>query len=161
MRVMKQSKRKSETATVAVLKAKRPEAKSAPVDVPLEGKPESRSEAQASATQTAAASVKKAKVDSVTYTLAANCTVRDSVALQNDLLKLLDDARRVIFDVGAVDRIDTAAMQVLYAFARDRKARGGEVSWQGCTEEFSTAARLLGMKSALGISSAAVSGAAA
>ncbi len=34
-------------------------------------------------------------------------------------------------DVTDVERVDTAALQLLYAFARDRKSRGLDVQWQG------------------------------
>jgi anti-anti-sigma regulatory factor len=96
-----------------------------------------------------------------TYALAASCTVRDSLALKSALLDLLMDQRPVTIDVRAVERIDTAALQVLCAFVRDRKAAGGTVLWIGCTESFCEAIRLLGLQRVLNVPDALLTGAAA
>ena len=93
--------------------------------------------------------------------LTASCTVRDSVALKSSLLDLLMDKRAVTIDVRAIERIDTAALQVLCAFVRDRKAAGGEVLWVGGTESFCEAVRLLGLQSVLGVPDANLTGEAA
>jgi anti-anti-sigma regulatory factor len=95
------------------------------------------------------------------YELTASCTVRDSLALKSALLDLLMDQRPVTIDVRAVERIDTAALQVLCAFVRDRKAAGGQVLWVGCTEIFSEAIRLLGLQQALDVPEPKLLGAAA
>lgn len=95
------------------------------------------------------------------YEISASCTVRDSIALKSALLDLLMDQQPVTIDARAVERIDTAALQVLCAFVRDRKAAGGEVRWEGCTESFSEAIRLLGLQQALGLADAQLTGVAA
>jgi anti-anti-sigma regulatory factor len=95
------------------------------------------------------------------HELTASCTVRDSVALKSALLDLLMDQRPVTIDVRAVERIDTAALQVLCAFVRDRKAAGGQVFWVGCTESFCEALRLLGLQQVLDVPDAQLLGAAA
>jgi anti-anti-sigma regulatory factor len=95
------------------------------------------------------------------YALTASCTVRDSLALKSALLDLLMDQLPVTFDVRAVERIDTAALQVLCAFVRDRKAAGGKVLWVGYTESFCEAIRLLGLQQLLDIPDAQLTGVAA
>jgi anti-anti-sigma regulatory factor len=95
------------------------------------------------------------------YELSASCTVRDSIALKSSLLDLLMDQRPVTIDVRAVERIDTAALQVLCAFVRDRKAAGGKVFWVGCTESFCEAICLLGLQQVLDVPDAQLIGAAA
>jgi anti-anti-sigma regulatory factor len=95
------------------------------------------------------------------YALTASCTVRDSLGLKSALLDLLMDKSPVTIDVRAVERIDTAALQVLCAFVRDRKAAGGNVLWIGCTESFSDAIRLLGLQQVLQLTDAQLKGAAA
>jgi len=92
------------------------------------------------------------------YALTASCTVRDSIALKSALLDLLMDTHAVTIDVRAVERIDTAALQVLCAFVRDRKAAGGSVLWVGYTESFADAVRLLGLQQVLCVTDAQLIG---
>lgn len=96
--------------------------------------------------------------DAPRYALNASCTVRDSIALKSALLDLLADRRPVTIDAGAVERIDTAALQVLCAFARDRKAAGGEVVWTGGTDSFCDAIRLLGLRQLIEVPNARLPG---
>ena len=49
----------------------------------------------------------------------------------------------------APERIDTATLQVLYAFVRDRLAGDREVTWQGVPAALTDAARLLGVRDLL------------
>ena len=96
--------------------------------------------------------------ESHTYAISASCTIRDSIEMKSSLLDLLMDQHPVTIDVRAVERVDTAALQVLCAFVRDRKAAGGEVIWTGFTESFSEAIRLLGLQQALGLTDAQLTG---
>jgi phospholipid transport system transporter-binding protein len=84
------------------------------------------------------------------YRLPVVCTVRESAMLRADLLSLLS-ADEVTLDVGAVERIDTAALQIVFAFVRDRRIAGAAVNWSGDSEGFSEAARLVGLDSMLGV----------
>lgn len=86
--------------------------------------------------------------------LGVNCTVRDCSVLKSELLDLLTHRQPVTIDVTAVERIDTAAMQVLCAFVRDRHAAGGQVLWTGMAPSFAAAVRLLGLKKVLSVSDA-------
>lgn len=63
--------------------------------------------------------------------LAANVGIRDGAALKARLLPLLESPEPIIIDVTDVEHVDTAAMQLLFAFARDRRAAGLAVTWQG------------------------------
>jgi anti-anti-sigma regulatory factor len=99
--------------------------------------------------------------ESTSYVLSASCTVRDCIALRSALLDLLMDPMPVTIDVRAVERIDTAALQLLCAFVRDRQAAGGQILWTGRTESFSEAIRLLGLQKALAVPDALLIGAAA
>jgi anti-anti-sigma regulatory factor len=86
------------------------------------------------------------KLSAPQYTLNSNCTVRDSIALKSALLDLVAERQPVTIDARAVERIDTAALQVLCAFTRDRRAAGGQVIWAGGTDNFCEAIRLLGLQ---------------
>ncbi len=84
-----------------------------------------------------------------TYAVAAECTVADAGALKSELAKLLDNPEAVVLDITAVQRIDTAGLQVISAFVRERASQGRTVEWQGVAPVFSSAVRLLGLDSLL------------
>ncbi len=71
--------------------------------------------------------------------------------LRTTLLKRLTDAGNVPIDARAVRRIDTASLQVLAAFARDRRADGLPVEWVGVPACVTEAAHLLDLTSVLGL----------
>ena len=82
-------------------------------------------------------------------TLGSNCTVKDAAALRQSLCAVLNSEAAVVIDVGAVDRIDTAAIQVLCAFVRQRAADSHGVIWRGIPAAVREAARLLGVSEML------------
>ena len=82
--------------------------------------------------------------------LAAECAIDSADKLKADLLRLKERAG-VSIDASAVQRIDTATLQVLAAFARDRRAVGLPLEWVGVPDAFAEAARLLNLSAALGL----------
>src|ERR1700737_1983716 len=84
-----------------------------------------------------------------TLALAAECTVSDAGSLKERLAGLLDEPQAVTLDITALQRIDTAGMQVITAFVRERAGHGRPVEWQGTAPVLATAARLLGLTSLL------------
>jgi ABC-type transporter Mla MlaB component len=52
-------------------------------------------------------------------------------------------------DVTALQRIDTAGLQLLAAFVRDRRTAGRMVAWRGRSAALDAAAGLLGLDSML------------
>lgn len=81
--------------------------------------------------------------------LDSNCTVKDAAALKQSLCAVLNNEAAVIIDVGSVERIDTAAIQVLCAFVRQRAADAHAVIWQGIPTTLREAAGLLGVSDML------------
>jgi ABC-type transporter Mla MlaB component len=81
--------------------------------------------------------------------LAAHCNVKDAAELKQSLCLHLDAAAAVTLDIGGVERVDTATMQLLCAFARDRSAHQRKVEWLGDTRVVRDAARLLGVEALL------------
>lgn len=71
--------------------------------------------------------------------------------LRAALLKRLTEAGKVQIDAGGVERVDTAGLQVLAAFARDRRADGLAVEWLEVPACLTDAATLLDLTSALGL----------
>ena len=76
-------------------------------------------------------------------------TLRHVTALQAQLAERLDDSGTVQIDASAVERIDTATLQLLAAFVRDLRADGRLVEWTHCSAVLRRAAHSLGLTSAL------------
>jgi ABC-type transporter Mla MlaB component len=87
--------------------------------------------------------------------VAAECTVADAGSLKSGLAKLLESSAAVTLDVSAVQRIDTAGLQVIAAFVRERESHGRQVQWQGSAAALATAARLLGLSALFKLPAAA------
>jgi ABC-type transporter Mla MlaB component len=80
-----------------------------------------------------------------TLALAAECTVSDAGSLKERLAGLVDRPQTVTLDVSALQRIDTAGLQVITAFVLERATNGRPVEWQGTAPVLATAAQLLGL----------------
>jgi|SRR6185437_4306602 len=85
------------------------------------------------------------KAASGSFAVAAECTVADAGSLKTGLAKLLDHSGIVTLDIGAVQRIDTAGLQVIATFLRERESHGREVQWRGSAPALLNAAKLLGL----------------
>ena len=83
--------------------------------------------------------------------LSAECTVADAASLKERLAGLLDQPLAVTLDVSALQRIDTAGLQVITAFVRDRAEHDRKVEWRGSAPALTGAAKLLGLTSILGL----------
>jgi ABC-type transporter Mla MlaB component len=86
---------------------------------------------------------------SSTWVLAAECLVSQASSLKESLAGLLDEPLPVTLDATALQRIDTAGLQLITAFVRDRTGQGRTVEWQGTAPVLTTAAQLLGLASVL------------
>jgi anti-anti-sigma regulatory factor len=76
-------------------------------------------------------------------------TLRNVTAFQAELAERLDDSGTVQIDASAVERIDTATLQLLAAFVRDLRADARVVEWTDCSAVLRRAAQSLGLTSAL------------
>jgi anti-anti-sigma regulatory factor len=90
--------------------------------------------------ETASAAV----VASATVALPADCRMSTQGGLMAELLRALDE-RVIVLDGQAVERIDTASLQLLALFRREVNTRGGTVSWRGPSVALHEAADLLGL----------------
>jgi ABC-type transporter Mla MlaB component len=77
--------------------------------------------------------------------LGAECTIEHAPALQKQLAKVLAARARVTLDFSAVKRCDTAGMQVLVAFIRERRGAGRDVELASLSDNFLATAKLLGL----------------
>jgi len=92
-----------------------------------------------------------AAADAPALSLAAECTVAEADSLKTALVRLLPESRPVSLHVGSLRRIDTAGVQLLAAFARDRRAAGCRIEWRGRAPVLDAAATLLGLRGMLGL----------
>jgi phospholipid transport system transporter-binding protein len=83
--------------------------------------------------------------DPSTVPLPVSTGVRECAALKQQLLALVESADAVIIDVTAVELIDTAALQLLFAFSRERIANGLSTIWQGDNPTLRHAATAVGL----------------
>lgn len=100
-------------------------------------------------------------VAATTIILGANCCVKDAVALKSSLCAVVETPDSVVLDAAAVERVDTATMQLLCAFVRERAAHSRGVVWHGVPAALNDAAHLLGLQAHLGLPLSESSGAAA
>jgi anti-anti-sigma regulatory factor len=77
--------------------------------------------------------------------LEADCTIAQAGAIKKRLARVLAKPAPVTLDLSDVRRIDTAGLQVLAAFIRERRAAGRGVECQGASESFLITANLLGL----------------
>ena len=83
--------------------------------------------------------------------LPEECGIASAAKLRAALLKRVGDKGCVAINASAVQRVDSAGLQVLAAFARDRRAAGLAVEWAGVTDSLARAAALLSLTDALGL----------
>ncbi len=83
--------------------------------------------------------------------LGAQLTIREAVPLRVELLERVDAVEPVGFDASAVQKVDTAGLQVLLAFISQRRKSGGALKWMGCSEAVRKAAALLALEQPLGL----------
>lgn len=77
--------------------------------------------------------------------LRADCTIEHAPDLQKQLAKVLADRACVTLDFSAVKRCDTAGMQVLATFIRERREGGRDVELASMSENFLATVKLLGL----------------
>ena len=92
--------------------------------------------------------------------LEASCTLRDSIDMQFQLLAVDFGDSDVLVDGSAVERIDTAGLQMLLSFAKYQAERGKPVRWTAVSPELLRSSQLLGMAGMLGIAEIAGGGSA-
>jgi ABC-type transporter Mla MlaB component len=93
---------------------------------------------------------KPARPDPV-LALPAECLIANAMPLREQLIAVVGEAVPVTLNVSAVERIDTACLQLLAAFATERRAASRPVVWSGVTAALTERARLLDLYASLGL----------
>ena len=85
--------------------------------------------------------------------LPADCRMAELPALRDQFLLALA-APLSTLEASGVERVDTAALQLLVAFHRDAQARGRQVAWAGVSASLRDAAERLGLTKTLALPAA-------
>ncbi|MEO6800629.1 MAG: STAS domain-containing protein [Rhodanobacter sp.] len=85
--------------------------------------------------------------------LPADCRLAAQVALKAQLAEVLHKGE-IVLDVEGLERVDTAALQLLLLFRRELEGRGGKFGWRGANEVLNEAAGLLGLQQFLNLPAA-------
>jgi anti-anti-sigma regulatory factor len=80
----------------------------------------------------------------------ADCRIASVGDLHAHLREALN-APQIVLDGTTVDRIDTAALQLLVAFQRDAQQQGRQVNWLGASGPLHDAATQLGLAQVLAL----------
>src|SRR5688572_32473576 len=91
------------------------------------------------------ASTKRRAATGPSEGVGADCTIEHAPALHKRLAKVLANRACVTVDLAQVRRCDTAGLQVLVAFVRERREAGREVQLTGASENFLATTKLLGL----------------
>ncbi len=93
-----------------------------------------------------------------TYTVTLNSalTIRDVSELMAELTQIDDDCNEIIFESAELERVDTAALQLLLGFYLSATHAAKKVIWHKPSEALCHAVEVLGLKDVFGIKSAAV-----
>lgn len=129
--------------------------KSEPVVEALDSAPAAAVSAEPAVAEASEPVVVEATQADALIVLAANCSVKDATSLKTSLCAVANESAAVTLDASAVERVDTATMQLLCAFVRDRSARNLSIVWRGQSQALHDAIRLLGVGSLLGFDAAA------
>lgn len=115
-------------------------------------------EAPAPALSPAAAEPVRQVMGGAGLKLEASCTLRDTIDMQFQLLAVDFGDSDVVVDGSAVERIDTAGLQLLVSFARHQAGRGKSICWKAVSPELMRGSQLLGVERMLGLPESSGSG---
>jgi len=77
--------------------------------------------------------------------------IADVGDLYAELLIKLAEGHIVHFDVSQIERIDAAALQVLYAYSKEAEKQGHSLPWNSPSEAFIRSVNLLGLAERMNI----------
>ncbi len=93
-------------------------------------------------------------INELRVALTPTCTIREVGEFRAHLLQALP-ATDVVLDASALTKIDTAGVQLLLAFVRDRKRAGVRTRWEAVPDSIRLAAQRLGLSAELQLDASA------
>lgn len=100
-----------------------------------------------------AAPVAAGNEKATTVKLPADCRLAAQTALKAQLEEVLHDGE-IVLDATGLERVDTAALQLLVLFRRELEQHGGTLSWLGANDVLAEAAGVLGLEQLLNLPAA-------
>jgi phospholipid transport system transporter-binding protein len=88
--------------------------------------------------------------------LETSCLLRDSPDLQFQLLAADFGEGAALVDGSAVERVDTAGLQLIISFIKYQEGRGRRVGWTAVSDELRKAANQLGLQQQMRLEEAAM-----
>jgi len=73
--------------------------------------------------------------------------------LHTQILMELSEGHEIQFDVSQLERIDAAALQMIYAFSKEAATNGTPLVWNEPSEAFVKSAKLLGLAGLMNLES--------
>jgi len=86
-----------------------------------------------------------------TYQLPSGCVINNAEALKQSMLAQINEDESIFLDGSSVSQLDTAGIQLLYAFVQEATLRNKPVQWSNPSEKLIEVAELLGMREKLGL----------
>ena len=86
----------------------------------------------------------------VVVRLPPDCRLAAQAALKRELQEVLYHGE-IVLDVACLERVDTAALQLLVLFRRELESQGGTLRWRGASPILDEAASLLGLEQLLNL----------
>ncbi len=111
----------------------------------------SKQKTQGQKTQAAPSDGSTMADETITISLATVITIADVAALKETLMVHGDQQATVCIDAGGVQMIDTAGLQLLLAFIRQRQAQNRDCTLLQPSQAFTDTAALLGLTEPLGL----------
>lgn len=78
-------------------------------------------------------------------------SIADVSTLYTEILTLLADGQQITLDVSKITRIDTAAIQLIYAFYNESLLLGYKISWHQPSDVFCQSVSSLGLAEKMNI----------
>lgn len=87
----------------------------------------------------------------VDIVLPANLSIAEIETVYGDISSRLSEEGPIDLDAGAVERIDTAGVQLLLALIREGERNKRPTRWTATSDALLNCAEILGLKTALGL----------
>jgi anti-anti-sigma regulatory factor len=87
----------------------------------------------------------------VELTLPEELRIANVEELKKDLLVAIDSKNPISIDGSKVNKIDTAAIQLLTALSHECKGNGHSIKWKGASDVLVSYVKLIGLHESLGL----------